>query len=83
MNLSRSTVLILSVCVSLFKFPGQIELYSHLPVMRQLVDKLQSWDFRMCGIFLIDAQFLVDTPKFFSGKFFALLISLSIMYELG
>ncbi|XP_072048035.1 GPN-loop GTPase 3-like [Amphiura filiformis] len=56
----------------LFDCPGQIELYSHLPVMRQLVDALQSWDFRICGVFLIDSQFLVDTPKFFSGMMSAL-----------
>ena len=30
----------------LFDCPGQIELYTHLPVMRRLVDVLQSWNFR-------------------------------------
>ena len=30
----------------LFDCPGQIELYTHLPVMRKLVDVLQSWNFR-------------------------------------
>ncbi|XP_071482232.1 GPN-loop GTPase 3-like [Diadema antillarum] len=52
--------------------PGQIELYTHIPVMRQLVDTLRSWDFRICGVFLIDAQFMVDTAKFFSGMLSAL-----------
>ncbi|XP_002736815.1 GPN-loop GTPase 3-like [Saccoglossus kowalevskii] len=62
----------------IFDCPGQIELYTHLPVMRQLVDQLQSWDFRVCGVFLIDSQFLVETSKFFSG----ILSALSAMVNL-
>uniref|UniRef100_A0A672NET6 GPN-loop GTPase 3 n=1 Tax=Sinocyclocheilus grahami TaxID=75366 RepID=A0A672NET6_SINGR len=33
----------------LFDYPGQIELYTHLPVMKQLVEQLQQWEFRVCG----------------------------------
>ena len=51
----------------LFDCPGQIELYTHLPVMRQLTEALQSWDFRVCGVFLVDAQFLGENSKFISG----------------
>ena len=40
--------------------------------MRRLVDALQNWDFRICGIFLIDSQFIIDGPKFFSGVMSAL-----------
>lgn len=57
---------------------GQIELYSHIPVMRQIVNALQMWDFRLCGVFLVDAQFLTDTAKFFSG----ILAALSAMVQL-
>lgn len=32
----------------------------------------------MCGVFLLDAQFLVDMPKFFSG----ILAALSVMVTL-
>ncbi|RUS80690.1 hypothetical protein EGW08_011556 [Elysia chlorotica] len=56
----------------LFDCPGQIELYTHIPVMKQLVEKLQSWDFRVCAVFLLDAQFLVDAAKFVSGSLTAL-----------
>lgn len=28
---------------------GQIELYSHFTYMRQLVEALQQWDFKVCG----------------------------------
>jgi len=40
--------------------------------MRQLVDQLQKWDFRLCGVFLLDAQFLIETAKFFGGSMAAL-----------
>ncbi len=48
-------------------FSGQIELYTHVPVMKQLIETLQSWDFRVCGVFLIDAQFMIEASKFISG----------------
>ncbi|BFZ18340.1 hypothetical protein BsWGS_21379 [Bradybaena similaris] len=56
----------------IFDCPGQIELYTHIPVMKQLVEKLQSWDFRICAVFMLDAQFLVDAAKFVSGSLTAL-----------
>lgn len=51
---------------------GQIELYTHIPVMRQFVDFLRAGNFNVCGVFLIDAQFLVDASKFASGVLSAL-----------
>jgi GPN-loop GTPase len=62
----------------IFDCPGQIELYTHLPTIRQLVEQLEKWNFRVCGVFLVDAQFLVDTAKFFS----AVLAALSVMVTL-
>lgn len=56
----------------IFDCPGQIELYTHMGVMKILVDTLHSWDFRVCGVFLIDAQFLVDAAKYLSGVMSAL-----------
>merc|ERR1719500_2018928 len=44
----------------LFDCPGQIELYTHMNVMRKLVDQLQAWNFRVCGIFVLDSHFMVD-----------------------
>ena len=40
--------------------------------MRQLVDQLQKWNFRICGVFLLDAQFMMDAAKFFAGSMAAL-----------
>jgi hypothetical protein len=42
---------------------GQIELYTHLPVMKQLVQQLEQWEFRVCGVFLVDSQFMVESFK--------------------
>merc|ERR1711872_531866 len=50
----------------LFDCPGQIELYTHMNVMRKLVDQLQSWNFRVCGVFVLDSHFMVDGGKFIS-----------------
>ncbi|XP_051533608.1 GPN-loop GTPase 3 isoform X2 [Myxocyprinus asiaticus] len=66
-----------------FEYPvmaGQIELYTHLPVMKQLVEQLQQWEFRVCGIFLVDSQFMVETFKFISGVMAAL--SAMVMLEI-
>lgn len=62
----------------IFDCPGQIELYTHLPIMRQLVEQLEKSNFRVCGVFLLDSQFLIDTPKYFSG----VLAALSVMVTL-
>lgn len=51
----------------LFDCPGQIELYTHMNVMKDIVELLQKWGFRICAVFLIDAQFMVDGAKFISG----------------
>ena len=40
--------------------------------MRQLVDQLHKWNFRLCGVFLLDANYLIDTAKFFAGSMAAL-----------
>ena len=52
--------------------PGQIELYTHLDVMKVIVDKLKSWDFRIGAVFLMDSQFLVERGKYISGTMAAL-----------
>ncbi|KAK2145822.1 hypothetical protein LSH36_655g01041 [Paralvinella palmiformis] len=56
----------------IFDCPGQIELYTHIPVMRQFVDHLQNLNFRVCGVFIVDAQFMIEASKFVSGVMSAL-----------
>jgi len=62
----------------LFDCPGQIELYSHLPVMRQLTDSLRGWGFNVCSTFILDTNFCLDADKFLA----AALTSLSAMITL-
>jgi GPN-loop GTPase len=56
----------------IFDMPGQIELYTHLDTGRRLVKLLESWNFRICGVFLVDSQFMTDGAKFLSGTMAAL-----------
>lgn len=56
----------------LFDCPGQIELYTHIPVMRQIVDTLRNWNFNLCAIFTVDSQFMIEASKFVSGVLSAL-----------
>ena len=60
--------------------PGQLELYTHVPVMRTILDRMRTWgyDGSMVSVFCVDAAFLVDLPKFLSGS----LLSLSAMIAL-
>jgi len=66
----------------IFDCPGQIELYTHLNIMRQFVEHLESWSFRICGIFTIDSHFVTDGTKFIAGAMTALssMINLQIPY---
>lgn len=61
-----------------FDLPGQIELYTHFPFMRQLIQKLHGWDFRVQALYFLDSQFMADAAKFFGGC----LTALSAMVQL-
>lgn len=54
--------------------PGQVELYTHVPIMKSILESLKLWGFdgRMVSVFCVDAAFLVDLPKFLSGSLLAL-----------
>ncbi|CAB3360682.1 Hypothetical predicted protein [Cloeon dipterum] len=56
----------------IFDCPGQIELYTHMTVFQELAELLQRWGFQVCGVFLLDSQFMVDGAKFLSGTTAAL-----------
>lgn len=62
----------------LFDCPGQIELHTHYDVIKRFVALLQSMNFRLCGIFILDSGFFLDAAKFFS----ATLCTLSTMINL-
>eukprot|EP01032_Pedospumella_encystans_P016257 gene16257-18554_t len=58
--------------------PGQIELYSHLPIMHNLAKLLTSWGYRVASVYLLDALFVLEPAKFISGC----MLSLSCMLHL-
>jgi GPN-loop GTPase len=65
----------------IFDVPGQIELYSHIPVLPELMRFLTSsgsLDIRMCALYLQEATAIVDRSKFFSGS----LVAMSAMLRL-
>jgi len=58
--------------------PGQVELYTHVPLMRQLINQMKNWGYNLLTVFVVDATFLCDASKFISGS----LLSLSSMVSL-
>jgi GTPase SAR1 family protein len=64
----------------LIDLPGQIELFSHLDILPRLFGHLQRKGYNLCGVFLLDSQFMIDPSKFLSGCLVAL--SAMTMFEL-
>lgn len=57
----------------IFDCPGQVELYSHIPIVPMLVKHLQQQlSFRLCCTYLLEAPFVIDRGKFFSGALSAM-----------
>jgi GPN-loop GTPase len=52
--------------------PGQIELFTHIPVLRTFVDYLKNDGWNVCAIFCLDSHFVTDSAKFIAGCFQAL-----------
>lgn len=52
--------------------PGQIELYTHLSIMKDITSELQRLGYRMCCVYMLDCSFMDDHHKFFSGVLNAL-----------
>ncbi|KAJ8748184.1 hypothetical protein K2173_000592 [Erythroxylum novogranatense] len=61
-----------------FDCPGQIELFSHVPVLKNFVEHLKKKNFNVCSVYLLDSQFITDVTKFISGC----MASLSAMIQL-
>lgn len=59
--------------------PGQIELYTHMNTMNKFIEMLEQWNIRVCGVYLLDSQFLVEPSKFIAG----MLSALSAMVQLS
>jgi GPN-loop GTPase len=67
----------------LFDLPGQIELYTHIPLLPELVkylSRLGPLNISLCAAYLLEATFVIDKAKFFAGTLSAM--SAMIMMEL-
>jgi hypothetical protein len=62
----------------LFDTPGQAELYTNHTSMRRIVDHIQRWGVRLCGLHLIDSYYCSVPSTYIS----AVLLSLSTMLHL-
>lgn len=60
--------------------PGQIELYTHVPIMKNVISRMKMWGYEsyMIAVFILDATFVCDTSKFISGS----LLTMSTMIQL-
>lgn len=58
--------------------PGQVELYSHLPIMHNLANQIVQWGYSTVAVYLLDALYVIEPSKFISGC----LLSLSCMLQL-
>lgn len=63
--------------------PGQIELYTHIPVVPTLVKHLTrtgALNVNLCAAYLLESTFIIDRAKFFAGTLSAM--SAMIMLEI-
>jgi len=56
----------------IFDLPGQVELYTHIPVMNKIVLLLQEMGFNLCCVYVLDSHFMSDHNKFIAGTLQAL-----------
>ncbi|KAJ3000032.1 hypothetical protein HDV02_000984 [Globomyces sp. JEL0801] len=59
----------------IFDLPGQVELFTNHMSLRNIILKLQSLDYRLCVIHLLDSHYCVDPSKYLS----MLMVSLKSM----
>jgi GTPase SAR1 family protein len=67
----------------IFDMPGQIELYTHIPLLPSLVSFLSRagpLNISMCAAYLLESTFVIDKAKFFAGTLSAM--SAMIMLEM-
>jgi GTPase SAR1 family protein len=51
----------------IFDCPGQIELYTHFPIMKRICEALNRLNMSICGVYCLESQFIEDKSKYFSG----------------
>jgi hypothetical protein len=62
------SLLTLSSSQLIIDCPGQIELYTHIPILPRLAKLLTgTMNINVVACYLLESQFMEDTPKYFSG----------------
>ena len=56
----------------LLDVPGQLELYTHVPVFKRVADCLRAKGFNVCVVYCVDSTFVTDASKFIAGNLMAL-----------
>ena len=59
----------------IFDLPGQIELYTHIPLLPELtryLGRMGPLSISLCAAYLLEATFVVDKAKFFAGTLSAM-----------
>ena len=67
----------------IFDMPGQIELYTHIPLIPSLVQFLSRQgplNISLCAAYLLESSFVIDRAKFFAGTLSAM--SAMVMLEM-
>ena len=49
-------------------FPGQIELFTHVPVLRNFVEHLKRKNFNVCAVYLLDSQVWIMNRNFLGNE---------------
>lgn len=47
--------------------PGQLELYSHYPIVKVIAERFKKNGINCCSVFCLDSTFLSEQSKFVSG----------------
>ncbi len=48
------------------------QLYTHIPIMKKILRQLEDWNYKLCGVFILDAHFVDFPSKFISGTLYCL-----------
>ena len=63
----------------LFDCPGQVELYTHHKSVKNILEQLTKWNYRLTAVHLVDSHYCSDASKFIS----IVLTSLSTMLQIA
>ena len=70
-------------CMIVIDMPGQIELYTHIPILPTLIRHLTrtgALNINLCATYLLESTFVVDRAKYFAGVLSAM--SAMVMLEI-